>query len=262
MTSITSRKRATLPSAGPIILIASCEAFRHNGYDDACRETWLKQWPDVIDYRFVYGRGAENLCADEVLLDVEDDINSFPSKTQAACAWASENDYGHSFHCCSDTYVNIPNLLLSGFEAFDYSGYIIGTEERLLTPRWSAGRTFKTPPPTRNVQSAQGGAGYWLSPAARKPVEQTPVPDWTKFAEDVFVGDCVWTAGIPITHSSLYWIWGYRSQAELGGVQGLDGGPFPELKNLATVHLSRYDAMHYKKEWMYDIHSRTVRGLR
>lgn len=250
-----------MPSAGPIILIASCEAYRHNGFDDAARETWLAAWP-IVDYRFVYGRTAENPRSDEIILDVADDINSFPSKTQAACKWATQNGYGHSFHCCSDTYVNVPNLLASNFGRYNYVGYVIGTEERLLHPRWSEGRTFKTPPPTRNVQAAQGGAGYWLSPYARSVVEATEVPDWTKFAEDVFVGDALWNAEVPITHSSLYWIWGYRSQAELNGVPGLDGGPFPDLASFATIHLSRYDATHYRKEWMYDIHRRVIGGLR
>src|ERR1019366_9568414 len=40
----------------PVILIASCQAYRTNGFNDAVRETWIRRWGHLIDYRFVLGR--------------------------------------------------------------------------------------------------------------------------------------------------------------------------------------------------------------
>ena len=48
------------PAGKPIILIASCQAYCTNGFNDAARDTWLKKWRGLVDYRFVLGRECKD----------------------------------------------------------------------------------------------------------------------------------------------------------------------------------------------------------
>ena len=56
----------------PLILIGSCEAWRHNGINQAARDTWIKDMKfdepgQPFHYRFVLGRECENPGPDESL---------------------------------------------------------------------------------------------------------------------------------------------------------------------------------------------------
>src|SRR5580693_6466243 len=166
-----------MPSVGPMVLIASCEAWRHNGINDAARKTWIAAWGDLISYRFVLGRGCTNLTDDEIAVDVDDGYTGLVAKVQASRRWASENGYDFTFHCGADTYIVVPRLLASGYEQHDFSGFLIHDEHRLYKPR--------------NIQFAQGGAGYWLSARAGAVVEKAEIPAWIDKAEDVFVANAL-----------------------------------------------------------------------
>lgn len=225
----------------PIILIASCERDRANGLNDAVRNTWLLQWGKDIAYRFVLGRGCERQNDDELILDVDDGhIMLPPEKIAAAQRWALENGYGYTFHCCVDTYVVVPRLLASGYERYDYSGYLFHDEFR----------TCKY----RNVQLAQGGAGYWLSPTAGAIIGAARIPEWVGCVGDVWIGEVLYWAGEKFGHDAGYWCWGYRAESD---PPTLEGGPFIGMPAVITAHLSRYwETPKYKAAWMYDMHMR------
>lgn len=126
-----------------LILVVSCERDRQNGRQKAAEETWVKDWQHLVDIRFVLGEGATfPLTGFEMLSDAPDDYTSVPLKMQSARGWALEHQYDYVFQACVDTWINIPRLLKSGFEAYDYVGY-----------RCDEGH-------------ASGGAGFWLSAKA------------------------------------------------------------------------------------------------
>jgi hypothetical protein len=232
-----------MPSVSPVILIASCELFRHNGVQEAARNTWIKQWGDAVSYRFVLGRECKApFDFDEIVLDVADGYEGLTAKVQAARRWATEVGFDYTFHCGADTYVVVPRLLASGYEQSDYSGFLIHDEHRLYAPR--------------NIQFAQGGGGYWLSAKAGAAVESAEIPSWIGKAEDVFVADALFNAGIKPAHDVGYWSWGYRAASD---PDTLEGGPFIGTASAITVHLSAYwRKPTYRTEWMYDTHQRVL----
>ncbi len=231
-----------MPSVSPIVLIASCELFRRNGVNAAARNTWIQQWGEAVSYRFLLGRGCQQPADDELVLDVDDSYAGLTNKVQAARRWASESGFEYSFHCGADTYVVVPRLLASGYEQSDYSGFLIHDEHRIYAPR--------------NIQFAQGGGGYFLSLRAASVVENAPIPNWVGKAEDVFVADALFNAGIKPTHDVGYWTWGYRSETD---PPTLEGGPFIGCASAITVHLSAYwRRPTYDTAWMYDMHRRVL----
>jgi hypothetical protein len=126
----------------PLIAIVSCR--RDIESHETIRETWAKDCP--VDFRFFLGRGCEALISDEVILDVPDDWNGLPQKTQAVCRWAFERDFDFVFKTDTDSYVSVPRLLESGFEKYHYSG--------------CCGETANIYP---DACFPANGGGYWLS---------------------------------------------------------------------------------------------------
>ena len=127
----------------PLILIGSCSLYRNNGYNDAARNTWIKDWGSQIAYRFILGRGCMNPRPDEIILDVDDGYEQVTYKTREAHRWALQKGYGYTFLCFTDTYVVPSRLLNSDFASHDYSGFVVAFE---------------------GISYAGGGTGYWLSP--------------------------------------------------------------------------------------------------
>lgn len=232
-------------SVNAVILLASCEAYRTNGFNDAARRTWIAQWGHLIDYRFVLGRGCKDPLPDEIVLDVEDSYAGLTKKVQAARKWATDNEFEHTLHAGADTYIVVPRFLKSEYEQRDYVGFLIHDEHRLVADR--------------NIQFAQGGAGYCLSRRAGDIVTAATIEhDWQNKAEDVFVGDELFKAGIPFTHETGYWSWGYRAAND---PSTLEGGPFIGMQSAVTIHLSRWwGAIKYTPAWMYDTHARVMQA--
>lgn len=156
-----------------LIAILSCHARPE--LPNAQRETWLKDIAAFpVDYRYFLGRLPQQQAQppqdprrapvyqpseaklrpapDQIYLDVADDYDSLPLKTQAMLAWAYHRGYDFVFKCDDDTYCRVDRLLDSGFEKHDYSGF------RKMSPY------FGKP----EIAYAQGGAGYWL---IRKAIE-------------------------------------------------------------------------------------------
>ena len=84
----------------PIILIASFEAARHNGYNNAIRDTWVKDLYGRMPYKFVLGRECAGtpLQDDEIVVDAGDGREDFPNKTKAARAWATKISRGRCWN--------------------------------------------------------------------------------------------------------------------------------------------------------------------
>jgi hypothetical protein len=210
----------------PVIIILSCEAFRHNGYNDAIRETWLKEWGHLVPHKFLLGRGCTDPLDDELVVDEDDGYENTLSKCRAAQRWSNDIGYSHMFLACCDTYVAVPRLLASGFENYDCVG-------SMLTDAPFPG----------------GGCGYWLSFRANDAMFHD-VPDTD--AHDLWTGRALARAGIPLTHDERYWTGG--------------GGPtlFPSRdktmweRGLISAHLGqmkRYDA-----QQMFDCHKAFMEG--
>jgi hypothetical protein len=156
-----------------LIAILSCHALRH--YEQAQRDTWIKDIPEGVDHRFFLGRSTTEQGADEVFLSTGDAFSDITEKAVAVFRWALEQGYDFVFKADLDTLVRPMALLASGFEQHDYSG-------------------------GQNSFFASGGSGYWLSRRAMQYVVARPVvPGPT---EDVHVGQAVRDNGLEL-HSDL-----------------------------------------------------------
>ena len=101
----------------------------------------------------------------------------------------------------------------------------------------------------RNIQFAQGGGGYWLSPRAAAVVESATIPDFVKSAEDVFIGNALFEAQIPFEHDNGYW----------GRLNPEEPVPTTDVENHAhfkSFHLSKWRGEpKYDPQWMRDAHA-------
>jgi hypothetical protein len=132
-----------------LIAIASCERDAYNGFNDAVRNTWLKD--KKVDYKFFRGVGTPTEKHDEVLLDCKDDYLSLPEKTMEIVKWAMRNEYDYIFKCDTDTYVVLDKLLNSNFKDYDYIGHFNG---ELGKPNLIYNSLYTW---------ASGGSGYFIS---------------------------------------------------------------------------------------------------
>lgn len=150
MTAISEESRIILEACQQLrreemkvlIAIVSCE--RDLESHELIRQTWASNCP--VDYRFFVGRHCPITRLHETPLDVPDDWDGLPQKTQAVCRWAAERDYDFLFKCDTDSYVHVPRLLGSGFEKYHYSG--------------CCGETANVYP---DACFPANGGGYWLS---------------------------------------------------------------------------------------------------
>lgn len=99
--------------------IESCNDHRYA--QAAIRETWVKDCP--TDWKFFIGKNSLQPCSDEIMLPVSDGQHKLFHKFSLEVNWVLEHGYDFFFRCHVDTYVDVPRLLASGFEAHDYAGY-------------------------------------------------------------------------------------------------------------------------------------------
>lgn len=158
-----------------LVAILSCHSLRH--YQQVLRETWLKDLPVGIDYKFFLGEPLGKEEEDEVLMTVGDDLSSLTKKVKRAFNWSLHREYDHVFKCDLDTLVRPSLLLSSGFENHDYTG-------------------------GQNGFFASGGAGYWTSVAARA-ASATDERDQAE-AEDVHTAQAVLDKGMVLHADSRY----------------------------------------------------------
>lgn len=149
-----------------IIAVKSCQRDLDLGFHCAIRQTWGADAKKAgVDVRFFVGswdkrNRYEN---DESSLPCEDGYMELPFKTRAICHWLYNKPYTHAFLCDNDTFVRIPELLASGFEAADYSGYYGKGADEVHT-RFDYQDHMGNYP--QCYPWASGGFGYFLSKRA------------------------------------------------------------------------------------------------
>lgn len=179
-----------------LIAIPSCPA--HAAYQQAQRDTWVRDIPSGINvhYRFFLGResgfehGVVDEIGDEVYLGADAFIPerglkkypTLPQKTKQICDYALLAGHDYIFKTDTDSLVNVKNLLNSGFANSEYSG----------------GYNYE-----ETGDFASGGAGYWLSRKAMQVVANSEIEYW---AEDVFVALALKEKGIlPVWNTGYRW---------------------------------------------------------
>ena len=187
-----------------LLAISSWPPSAENGDHDAARQTFLTR-AKGLDYRFFMGDGtpvtendalideawqrrpahyndklAESVPstyvpkADEAMFPVPYDFKHLPFKVREIFRWAWARGYDYVFKVDTDTYVDVPRLLASGFAEFDYSG----------TPFFLDGWAY-----------ASGCAGYWISRAAFELLLDAPIAiPW----DDIWVGEVLQAHNIPL----------------------------------------------------------------
>jgi len=239
-----------------LILIHSCVKFALDGSNQASRDTWMRGLPSFpnLDCRFFIGDGTPTGedesgmrtslrdCphaqldnprisledpnpyvpkADEIILHAPDDYIYMVWKFRAAMQWGCDQGADFIFKASGDTYVDLPRLMSSGFENYDYTGRKYG-------------------------HFAVGGSGFWLSRKSAQCLLRAPVTDW---ADDRWVGDVLLKHDIHIQGDRRYG----ASPQQNPGLS--DPSPlFPEPNNeQITAHLAEAPG-HYHHSLMYKAH--------
>jgi hypothetical protein len=168
------------------ICIKSCHRDMDAGLHSAIRETWGKDAQALgIGLFFFMGedptqqetRVIRRYTSGEVVLRCPDDYEGLPRKTRVICQWLEGKAYQHMFLCDNDTLVTPKKLLESGYEAYDYSGFM-ATE--------APGRDDRGIIHLEPYTWASGGIGYFVSHRAARIVADVQPRVW---AEDVYVGE-------------------------------------------------------------------------
>ena len=156
---------------------------------------------------------------DEVLLPVSYDFKHLPFKVREIFRWAWNRGYDYIFKVDTDTYVDVPRLLASGFEQYDYIGtpFYLGDEEY-----------------------ASGGAGYWVSRKAYGLLLDEPITiPW----------DDIWTGrGLRKNGINLQVDWRYNVNCP----HDFSHGPRPD-NNSITGHLG-FSPEPFKTDDMFEAH--------
>lgn len=164
-----------------IAILACHHRARHL---NACRDTWIKDIPKGVDYRFFFGRGEHaDPQPDEITLDCDDAYRGLACKVQAVCKWSLVNALGHPglFKVDDDTYVRPERLWDAGFEHHDYVGRLLGPTDHHHQTRY-----------------ARGGTGYYLARRVMEVLAAAPTPNpdnMADYAEDSWVGRITLEAG-------------------------------------------------------------------
>ena len=208
-----------------LIAITSYDKARHNGMNDAVRDTWLKDVDrDKADAVFFIGRAAEQSgwhTSDEVLLDVGDDYENVTNKVIESTRWALKQGYDMIFRTYPDVYIRPERLLAAMDPTKPYVGH------GMLAAN---GQPY-----------ASGGASYWLRAKESAYLLDTIVPyDW---AEDRWVGNVMVANDVDLWHDPRY--------------SPIARPPLLRNDNI-TSHLSRPNEDGkpgtYNPQWMYNTH--------
>lgn len=181
--------------ARPNILIAvkSCIHDKERGDHEVIRGTWGKDAAAAgIPVKFFVGlptdrptRASSRLREDEIELGVKDDYSHLTHKTQAICQSVSGKMVKNLFLCDTDTFVDIPRMLKSAYESYDYYGYFNGS----MTGTFSYDAIDREGNHDKHDACypwASGGIGYFLSQKAFNIVAYEFMK--AAFTEDLNVG--------------------------------------------------------------------------
>ena len=154
---------------------------------------------------------------DEIILPCPDGYFYVSMKTKENHRWALAQGYDYVFQACTDTFIDIPKLMRSGFEGKDYIGTRIGIQ---------------------NEWYAAGGCGCWHSKRACQIIVGSQPDDW---AEDRWTGVLLQKNGVKFHHDARY----------------AGGGKFPHSNNdIITSHLCDTPRTYNNSE-MHDAYRRS-----
>jgi hypothetical protein len=184
------------------------------------RDTWIKQIPDGVDYKFFYGtklrtdnrRPQPTLrtpLSDEVFLDCGDNYTANPAKMKAICSWALERGYDYILRCDDDTFIYPDRLLSTNWSKADYSGACA-------------------------TNDFHPGGCMFLSRRMMELVIKAPV---TTYADDVWIGQVAKDHRIPMTHIATMrnqWGSGYKVPIDIDptGIASFHSCPPSVMKRL------------------------------
>ena len=196
------------------------------------RETWLRDLPEGVDYKFFYGTRLRNqkqnqrtpdkvqlheALSDEVYLDCGDGYTSNPEKMKAICAWALAHGYDYILRCDDDTFIYPVRLLATNWSEFDYVG--AGTDPNTFHP----------------------GGCMFLS---RRAMELIIAGHPTTYADDVWIGQLMRDNRIPLANEpTMHNQWGD------GYVVVPENLP---IHRLSSFHSCKPEAMRYLYEHRAD----------
>ena len=182
---------STILFVKPLLAIRSCARFVDRAA--SLRETWVKEIPPDLDYRFFMGSTNELQKNDVTVLDCGDEYKDLPAKTRAICRWAVEHDYGPIHMIDDDVYLR-PERLLAAVPAEHYVGR-------------RRGPSCPCHPYPQVCDAYPGdycsGFSYWLSPYSITKLADADL-DPIETAEDRWVGNVLHRCGIEPTYDSRY----------------------------------------------------------
>lgn len=194
-----------------------------NGRNDAARDTWVKTWGHMIDFRYFYPNNRVAALPDEIVTDTPDTGDrGIPFQSHAAHVWAVENDYDYAYICCPDIYPVVPRLLTCGFEWHDCIGRLC---------------------PEGHLS---GAPGFMVSRRALKVLAASkPYHEY----DDLRIYRALVAGGINITHDTRFW------------ADNQHGPPFPYDRpgcwtsggGVVALHLGR-GTNTFNPQWMRDCH--------
>lgn len=140
-----------------LIGISSCSRYEQIGWNDALRETWLKDAEDLgVDYKFFVGNhlGTNTISttkSDTLSVEADDGYDGITVKAKRKFHYATNMLHDFVFHCYHDTYACVERLLALCDGHADYIGDFLHTDVRQPYPHDSYGK------------HCQGGPGYLIS---------------------------------------------------------------------------------------------------
>jgi len=214
------------------ILVAIESCADHRRYHQAQRDTWIKDLPKEVSYRFFMGGSSESYYVgepwfrfDEVCLNVDDSYRGLALKTREICRWAYDAGYDFLFKTDTDTVISVSRLLTSDFASHDYLG---GENADNLPAEVGPGR----------IEFASGGAGYWLSKKAMSIVSRGR-PE--ACGEDVY-------AALMLREQGIQPVWN----------QGYRWKPGATTDSAISFHLSSALQKKYTPELMYEYYQKML----
>jgi len=193
------------------IAIKSCHKYSDRRQSQL--DTWLKE-VDCDFFFLVGGVFPDEHTTDVLWCNSSDEFANIAPKVLYSVEYALENNFTNLCVCDDDTYIHWPRMKASGFEKFDYLGFVRNHGE---TPYMQ-------------------GSCYWLNQWAMEMVVNHKKHMVNGVPDDFAVGRCLYGGGeVTFTHEHRYAI----------------GNPYPEPEQwpqpsneIIAVHKMNFMSMH------------------
>lgn len=200
------------------------------GFHQDIRDTWGKDFGLKADVKFFMAQDIRNRVRDEVQLTVSDRVEDNPLKVMQIATWMIGKTYDYAFICTTKTFLKPALLLKSGFEKYDYSGFVslgrISTGEQFPYVDEKGGFWPGVYP------WADASTGYFLSRRAALEISAEGPRHWR---DDISVGQIL---GPEIAKAQL--------TAEDIGINGVASWKLPEQTSLKEEESERHQPIDSK----------------